>query len=53
MSRVEVRRQQLLRATERYLAELRAEVGEPSARDKARAAALVERIKRRQQRSSV
>gem|GEM_PF-6970588 len=48
MTRAAVRKRQLLRATERYLAELREEVGEPSAQDKVRTAAVVERIRRRQ-----
>ena len=43
--RVEARRRQLLAATDEYLAELIAEVGEPSAEDEAWARALVDRIK--------
>ena len=43
--RVEARRRQLLAATDEYLAELIAEVGEPSAEDEAWAKALVDRIK--------
>jgi len=45
--RVEVRRRQILAATDEYLAELIAEVGEPSAEDEAWAKALVDRIVRR------
>ena len=43
--RGEMRRRRLLDATDEYLAELIAEVGEPSAEDKAWAKALVDRIK--------
>lgn len=43
----ELRRQDLLAETDRYLAELVAEVGEPSAAERARAGALVRRILRR------
>ena len=43
--RIEARRRQLLAATDEYLAELIAEVGEPSAEDEAWARALVDRIK--------
>jgi post-segregation antitoxin (ccd killing protein) len=42
--RAEVRRQDLLRETDTYLAELTAEVGEPSARERARAEAIARRI---------
>jgi hypothetical protein len=45
--RVEVRRRQILAATDEYLAELTAEVGEPSPEDQAWAKALVDRIVRR------
>lgn len=43
----ELRRQQLEEETDRYLAELKAEVGEPSKRDRAKAAAVVKRIRER------
>jgi post-segregation antitoxin (ccd killing protein) len=42
--RAELERQRALRATDEYIEELEAEVGEPSARQKARAAAIVRRI---------
>jgi post-segregation antitoxin (ccd killing protein) len=42
--RAEVRRQDLLVETDTYLAELIAEVGEPSAQERARAAAIARRI---------
>lgn len=42
--RAEVRRQELLAETDRYLAELVDEVGEPSARAVARAEALSKRV---------
>lgn len=45
--RGEMRRRRLLDATDEYLAELIAEVGEPSAEDKAWAKALVDRIAQR------
>lgn len=44
--RDEVRRRELLRETERYLAELAGEVGEPTARHRARASALAQRLVR-------
>ena len=44
---VEIRRRQLREETDRYLAELRDEVGEPSAEDYARAKALARRTSRR------
>jgi hypothetical protein len=43
----EVRRQQLDEEAGRYLAELITEVGEPSPRDRARAAAIARRIRER------
>lgn len=43
----ELRRQDLLAETERYLAELIAEVGEPTAAQRARAQAAVRRVTRR------
>ncbi len=43
----EVRRLDLLAETNRYLAELSAEVGEPSAKDRARASRLVRKLARR------
>ena len=42
--RVEIRRRRLLDATDRYLAELTAEVGEPDAEDLAWAQALARRL---------
>jgi post-segregation antitoxin (ccd killing protein) len=45
--RGEMRRRRLLDATDEYLAELIAEVGQPSAEDKAWAKALVDRIAQR------
>jgi post-segregation antitoxin (ccd killing protein) len=45
--RAEVRRQERIEGIERYIAELEAEVGEPSAADEAYAAALVDRLSRR------
>ena len=42
--RVEVRRRQILAATDEYLAELSAEIGEPSPEAMARAEALVDRL---------
>jgi post-segregation antitoxin (ccd killing protein) len=43
--RAELRRQELLEKTDTYLAELVAEVGEPSARELARAEAIARRIR--------
>jgi post-segregation antitoxin (ccd killing protein) len=45
--RVELRRRALLDETDTYLAELISEVGEPSARELARAEAMVRRIQGR------
>ena len=45
--RAEVRRRALLREADRYVDELTAEVGEPSARQHARATAIAERIAHR------
>lgn len=42
--RAEVRRRELLRETDRYLAELKAEVGEPSPRHRDQAEAITRRI---------
>jgi hypothetical protein len=42
--RAEVRRRELIREADRYIVDLRAEVGEPSPRQRARAAAITERI---------
>ena len=50
--RAEVRRRQLLAATDKYVAELAAEVGVPTARQRARAAALVARIRAGSQRKA-
>jgi hypothetical protein len=45
--RAEVRRRELLRETDRYVVELTAEVGKPSARQQARASAIARRIGQR------
>jgi len=45
--RTELHRQDLLTATDGYLQELAAEVGEPSEQERARAAAIASRIARR------
>ena len=45
--RAEIERRDALDATDQYLAELAAEVGEPSARDRARARLIVRRIQDR------
>ena len=45
--RAEIERRDALDATDVYLTELAAEVGEPSARDRARAKAIVRRIQDR------
>jgi hypothetical protein len=50
--RAEVRRRELLREADRYVADLTTEVGEPSARQRARASALVQRIVQRQPRKT-
>lgn len=50
--RVELRRRQLLEETDRYLAELLEEVGEPSAEESARARALALRLSRRSERAA-
>lgn len=51
--RAEVRRQDLLGETDAYLADLLAEVGEPSPRERARAEAIARRIaSRRRPRAS-
>ncbi len=42
--RAEVRRQDLLGETDAYLSELRAEIGEPSSEERARAQAIARRI---------
>ncbi len=44
----EIERRDALDATDEYLAELAAEVGEPSTKDRARARAVVRRIQDRQ-----
>jgi post-segregation antitoxin (ccd killing protein) len=44
--RSEIRRRKLLAETERYLAQLVAEVGEPTAKELARAEALAGRLRR-------
>ena len=50
--RAELRRLDLLQENARYLAELEAEVGEPTAAERARAKALVERIAKRARRKA-
>lgn len=45
--RAEIERRDALDATDQYLAELAAEVGEPTARDRARARLIVRRIQDR------
>lgn len=45
--RAEIERQVLIENTDRYLAELAAEVGQPSARDRTRAEAVVHGIRDR------
>ena len=45
--RAEIERRDALDATDQYLADLAAEVGEPSARDRARARLIVRRIQDR------
>lgn len=45
--RAEVRRRQLAAESDRYISELEKEVGEPTIADRARAAAIVRRIKQR------
>lgn len=52
-ARAELRRRRLLDATETYLSNLVAEVGEPDAEDLARAEALARRIARRVHREAV
>ena len=51
--RVELRRRQLLDATDEYLAELIAELGEPTPRDMARAEAIARRLSRKADRAAV
>lgn len=46
--RAEVERRQALDATEQYLAELEAEVGDPTARQRTRAEAIARRVRDRQ-----
>jgi hypothetical protein len=50
--RAEVRRRQLLKETADYLAALAAEVGEPSARHRARAKALANKVAQRGRRKA-
>lgn len=49
--RAEVRRRELLAQTERYVAELKAQVGEPNARQRRRARAVAEQIVRRRRKA--
>lgn len=50
--RAEVRRRELLREADRYVVELTAEVGEPSAKQRARASSVVQRIVQRRARKT-
>jgi post-segregation antitoxin (ccd killing protein) len=50
--RAELRRLELLEQGDRYIDELRAQVGEPSAAERARAGAVAERIARRARRKA-
>jgi hypothetical protein len=50
--RAEVRRREILRETDRYVAELAAQVGRPDARQRARAKAIVERVVVRRRRKA-
>jgi hypothetical protein len=50
--RAEVRRRELLREADRYVADLTVQVGEPSARQRARASAVVQRIVQRRARKT-
>ena len=50
--RTEVRRRKLQSASRRYTAELAAEVGQPPPRERARAAAVAQRIARRKDRKT-
>ena len=50
--RAEVRKRALLRETDRYIVDLTTEVGEPSARQKARASAVAQRIVGRRPRNT-
>jgi hypothetical protein len=50
--RAEVRRRELLREADRYVADLTAEVGSPSTRQRARAEAIVQRIALRRSRKT-
>jgi post-segregation antitoxin (ccd killing protein) len=50
--RAEVRRRELLREADRYVTDLTAEVGEPSARQRARASAVAKRIVERRPRKA-
>jgi post-segregation antitoxin (ccd killing protein) len=51
--RAEIERQDALAATDRYTEELAAEVGEPSARDRARAKRIVHQVQERQRNKAV
>ncbi len=50
--RAELRRQELLEGTDRYLADLVAEVGEPTAEQSARAESIARRINQRARQAS-
>jgi hypothetical protein len=50
--RAEVRRRELLREADRYVVDLKAEVGEPSVRQRARASTIAQRIVRRRPRKA-
>ena len=50
--RAEVRRRELLREADRYVVDLTAEIGEPSARQRARASTIAQRIVQRRPRKT-
>jgi hypothetical protein len=50
--RAEVRRRELIREADRYVGDLTSEVGEPSTRQRARAAAIAQRVVERRPRKT-
>jgi hypothetical protein len=50
--RAEVRRRELLQETDKYLAELASEVGQPSARQRSRARAIAAQVGQRRRRKA-
>jgi hypothetical protein len=50
--RAEVRRRELLREADRYVADLTTEIGEPSVRQRARASVIAQRIVQRRPRKT-